>query len=68
MNLLRIHRWVVLRKIIGFYLILVILGFFLVLPFVIWVPRYAEFAFFALASGSFAVMHTFLYKLYRSLL
>jgi hypothetical protein len=68
MKLLRIHRWLVLRKIVGFYVTLVILGFFLVLPFIIWLPRYSELAFFILSTSSFAVMHTFMYKLYRSLL
>lgn len=68
MRLLRIHRWIVLRKIVLFFVLLLVLGFLLVLPFIIWLPRYAEIAFFIMGCGSFAVMHTFLYKLYRSML
>ncbi len=68
MRLLRIHRWVVLRKILAFFVVLLVLGFFLVLPFIIWIPRYAEIAFFVMGCSSFAVMHTFMYKLYRSML
>lgn len=68
MRLLRIHRWIVLRKILLFFITLLVLGFFLVLPFIIWLPKYAEIAFFVMGCGSFAVMHTFMYKLYRSML
>lgn len=68
LRLLRIHRWRVMSKVIGFYIALVVLGFLLVLPFIWWLPRYAEIAFFIMGCGSFAVMHTFLYKLYRSML
>lgn len=68
MKLLRIHRWIVLRKILAFFVVLIILGFVLVLPFIIWLPQYAEVAFFVMSCASFAVMHTFLYKLYRSML
>lgn len=68
LRLLRIHRWIVLRKIVGFFVALIVLGFFLVLPFIIWIPQHAEIAFFVLGSCSFALTHTFLFKLYRSLL
>ncbi len=68
MRLLRIHRWIVLRKILLFFFVLLVLGFFLVLPFIIWLPKYAEIAFFVMGCASFAVMHTFMYKLYRSML
>lgn len=68
MRLLSIHRWRVAHKIVGFMILLLLLGFVLVLPFIIWLPRYAEIAFFVMSSASFAVFHTFMYKLYRSLL
>lgn len=68
LQLLNIHRWIVARKILGFFILLVIVGFFLVLPFIIWLPAYSEIAFFLLACGSFGVAHTFMYKLYRSML
>ena len=68
MRLLRIHRWVVVRKMAAFYVSLILLGFVLVIPFVFWLPARADVAFFVLSSASFAVMHTFMYKLYRSML
>lgn len=68
MRLLRIHRWKVAGRILGFFALLILLGFVLVLPFIIWLPRFAEVAFFIMGSASFGVMHTYLYKLYRSLL
>jgi hypothetical protein len=68
MNLLRIHRWIVLRKILSFYVFLFIAGFVLVLPFILWIPRSAEVVFFVMGSASFGVMHTYMYKLYRSMI
>lgn len=68
MRLLSIHRWRVAHKIVGFMILLLLLGFVLVLPFIVWLPRYAEVAFFVMSTASFAVFHTFMYKLYRSLL
>jgi hypothetical protein len=68
MNLLRIHKWRVLRKILAFYALLLVSGFLLVLPFIIWVPQYAEVAFFIMGCASFGVMHTYMYKLYRSMI
>jgi len=68
MRLLRIHRWRVLYRIIVFYILLLALGFVLVMPFIVWFPQFAEIAFFIISCGSFAVMHTYLYKLYRSML
>lgn len=68
MNLLRIHKWRVLRKIIAFYLLLTVSGFILVLPFIIWMAQYAEVAFFVMGCASFGVMHTYMYKLYRSMI
>ena len=68
MRLLRIHRWVVLRRMLLFFVALIVLGFVLVLPFIIWFPALAEYAFFIMGCASFAVMHTFMYKLYRSML
>lgn len=68
MRLLRIHRWRILLKIISFFAILILAGFFLVLPFIIWLPKYAELAFFIMTSFSFGVMHVYMYKLYKSML
>lgn len=68
MRLLHIHRWVVLRKIFGFYALLLLLGFVITFPFIVWVPRFAEPAFFVISGFGFVVSHTFLYKLYRSML
>ncbi len=68
MNLLRIHRWRVLLKIIGFVILLIVAGFIIVLPFIIWLPRWSEVALFVLSCLSFAVFHTYLYKLYRSMI
>lgn len=68
MNLLRIHKWRVLRKILAFYVLLLVSGFILVLPFIIWLAQYAEIAFFVMGCASFGVMHTYMYKLYRSMI
>jgi hypothetical protein len=68
MRLLRVHRWVVVRKMAGFYVLLFLLGFVLMLPFVYWLPRFVETAFFVMSCASFAVMHTFMYKLYRAMI
>ena len=68
MRLLRIHRWVVLRKIVAFFFMLFVLGFATVLPFILWLPQYAEVAFFIMGCSSFGVMHTYMYKLYRSMI
>lgn len=68
LRLLSVHRWRVLLKVITFFITLIIVGFFLVLPFIIWLPRWADVAFFFMSALSFGFMHTYMYKLYRSLL
>jgi hypothetical protein len=68
MRLLRIHRWVVLRKVVSFVLILFFGGFFVALPFIQLLPRLAEVAFFIIGSLSFGLAHTYMYKLYRSMI
>lgn len=68
MRLLSIHRWVILRKVLSMIFLVLLLGFVVALPFILWIPRYAEAGFFILACCSFAMLHTYLYKLYRSML
>jgi hypothetical protein len=68
LRLLRIHRWRVLLRIVSFALLLLVSGFFVALPFIIWLPRYAEIAMYIMSCLSFGVFHVYMYKLYRSLL
>ena len=68
LQLLRIHRWRILLRVVRFYFELILLGFIAILPFIIWLPRYAEIAFFIMGSLSFGIMHVYMYKLYKSIL
>ncbi len=68
MHLLRVHRWQIVYRLAAFVGALMVLGLLLSAPFIIWLPKYAEHAFFVIGMSSFVVFHTFVYKLYRAML
>lgn len=68
MRLLHLHRWIVFRRLIMVIIFLLLVGFLLTIPVLAWVPQYTEQIFFVLVCGAFAVIHTYMYKLYRILI
>jgi hypothetical protein len=68
LNLLRVHRWQVVWRLLAFVLLVLVLGFVLTIPAIVWLPKYAEVWFFILGCSSFGVLHTYTYKLYRSMI
>jgi hypothetical protein len=68
LNLLRVHRWQVVWRLLAFVVLVVVLGFVLTVPAIVWLPKYAEIWFFVLGCVSFGVLHTYTYKLYRGMI
>ncbi len=67
-ELVRYRRWTILRKIIYLPVALLILGALVVIPVIlIWAPA-AQWVFFVGTMASLAIVHSYLYNLYRELL
>lgn len=67
-ELVRYRRWVVMRKIIFLPVALIVLAALIVIPLVIFVTPLATWAFFAFNMVAIAIIHSYMYALYRSLL
>lgn len=71
-NLMSVHRWQVMRRLLALVLFLVLTAAILVVPLLMVLPNgyeyIAEYGFFAYMMVGFTVAHTYLYSLYKSLL
>ncbi len=71
-ELLGLHRWSVVRKLIVLGFLLLIAAMIIFLPLLFFLPSglawITEYVFFACSILAFAVFHTYLYSLYKSLL
>lgn len=67
-DLVRYRRPQVLRRVLFLPVALLVVMIVLVMPFILVVPWLALWLFFALSSVSIAVMHTYMYSLYRELI
>jgi hypothetical protein len=67
-DLVRSRRWLVLRKILGFPLILFCIGVIIMIPIIIVVPSLAPFIFFLLIMIALVALHLYMYTFYRTLL
>jgi hypothetical protein len=66
--LVRYRRWVVLRKVLFLPLALLLIGALIVIPFALYVTPVAPLVFFVLTIIALAVLHSYMYLLYRQLL
>lgn len=62
------RRWSVLRKLLFLPLALVVLAGIIMIPVALFLTPIATVVFFALTAAGFALIHSYLYTLYRSLL
>lgn len=71
-NLMSVHRWQVMRRLLALVLFLILAAAILIIPLLMILPDgfeyIAEYGFFAYMMVGFTVAHTYLYSLYKSLL
>lgn len=67
-ELVRYRRWTVMRKLLFLPLALVIGIVVVMLPLVLWLPFVAAWAFLLISLGLLAIVHAYIYNLYRELL
>lgn len=67
-DLVRHRRWVIMRKLVFLPVILLFLAVVIMVPLIIASPTLAEWLFFVLSMLSLAVVHSYMYGLYRELL
>lgn len=62
------RRWRVIRKILFLPLLIAVINAVVMLPFLIFIPAAALWIFYVLTMINFAIIHSYYYALYRSLL
>jgi len=67
-ELVRYRRWTVLRKIIFLPLGLLLLAAIVVVPVIIFITPAAQWVFFVCTMAGLALVHSYMYNLYRELL
>lgn len=67
-ELVRYRRWTVLRKLIFLPFALIILGAIIMVPVISFATPFAEWLYFILTIAGLAVIHSYMYALYRELL
>ncbi len=67
-ELVRFRRWTVLRKIILLPIMLLLIAAIVMLPLVLWLTPIAVWTFFLCTMASLAIVHAYMYTLYRELL
>jgi hypothetical protein len=67
-EIVRYRRWVVMRKVLFLPVCLLIIGALIMVPLIIFVTPLAEWVYFGLSMLSLAVIHSYMYSLYRELL
>jgi hypothetical protein len=67
-EIVRYRRWVIMRKILALPVLLLLSGALIMVPLIIFATPVAEWAFFILNMAVLAVIHSYMYTLYRELL
>lgn len=67
-ELVRYRRWIIMRKVLFLPLGLIVMGALIVAPLIFVAPVVAGWVFLVLSTMSLAVVHSYLYSLYRELL
>jgi hypothetical protein len=67
-DLVRYRRWEVMRKVLFLPVALLLLAGIILLPMILYVTPAAEWLFFGLNMASLAIVHSYMYSLYRELL
>lgn len=67
-ELVRHRRWSVLRKVIFLPIALLVFGAVIIIPLILFAAPLVEWVFFALSMSALAVIHSYMYALYRELL
>ena len=67
-NLVRHRRWMVMRKIVFLPFALIVLAGLIVIPLIMFATPVATWTFYMLSMAVIAVVHSYMYALYRSLL
>jgi len=67
-ELVRYRRWTVMRKVFIMPIMLVLIAALIMVPLLIFVTPIAEWVFFAMTMSAVAVVHSYMYTLYRELL
>lgn len=67
-EIVRYRRWLIMRKILALPILLLLCGGIIMVPLIIFVTPVAEWAFFILNMAVLAVIHSYMYTLYRELL
>ena len=67
-QLVRYRRWTIMRKFIFLPVAVLFIGAVLIIPLIIYATPLAEWTFFALTMLALAVIHSYVYNLYRELL
>lgn len=67
-HLVRLRRWMVMRKLIFLPIAVLVIGAVIMLPILFYATGIAEWAFFILSMFGLLFFHTYIYTLYRDLL
>ncbi|HET9174469.1 MAG TPA: hypothetical protein VFN56_04270 [Candidatus Saccharimonadales bacterium] len=67
-ELVRYRRWQIIRKLLWLPLLLFIVAAVIMLPIIVWLTPVAQWVFFILTMFAVAVVHAYMYSLYRELL
>lgn len=67
-ELVRHRRWSIIRKILFLPLILLLIAAAIMIPIIMFVTPLTEWVFFLLGMGALAIIHSYMYSLYRELL
>lgn len=67
-DLVRYRRWVIMRKVLFLPVALLVITAVIMVPLIIIAPLLAEWLFFVLSMVALAVVHSYMYGLYRELL
>jgi len=67
-HLVRYRRWTVMRKFIFLPIVVLLIGAVIIIPLIVYATPLAEWAFFALTMLALAIIHSYVYNLYRELL
>lgn len=67
-EIVRYRRWTVMRRALALPILLIVTGALIMVPLIIFVTPLAEWVFFVLNMGALAIVHSYMYTLYRELL
>lgn len=67
-DIVRYRRWLVMRKVLFLPVVMLVLAALIMVPVIIVSPAVAEWLFFILSMVTLAVVHSYMYALYRELL